>query len=585
MHRRLGSMAAALALALSSVPAYTQGTGPRAFVLDQAARSVTAIDLATGRAQETATLEGSPSVLLRTADGRRLLVLDKGEGRDAGDAGFQAKTRSALTILDGRSLAPRARIELGWGLDDTPMLSLSGDRLSVVCPGYRGKTPAESLTREILTVDLDAGKVLSRVALSRPASAYFATPDGRTGVVLSNREEPRKAPPVSAQLLLVDLTAGAVLATVPLEGNPGDPVLAPDGQFVYLLDRGKPNNNPDRNINGRLHVVSLTTRAVHTLADAGSRPRGLVLDERGGQLFMLSDGTPVKGPANKDRPGELRVIRGAAAAAPIPVVSSPERLEESEDGRTLNVLGDMGLTRVSLPGLVPSALVQAPGVGRPDNESALSADGRRAFVLFAGEYLTTYDLENGVKLASVRTGRMGKKMLLALESGLMTETGRLNARNDARKAGRSYYSYTEYTVRAPRGTMTIRPDGKALYALNSQTSDTTVVDADTGQVLEKVAAGGFAVRFMPAASVALVVSSSSVRAVDLASHEKLADVVTDSPGNFDRAELAPDARVAVISGSGGVLVVHASSGKPVGTLMSFRNVVDVAIDWRQAGGR
>lgn len=48
-------------------------------------------------------------------------------------------------------------------------------------------------------------------------------------------------------------------ATVALEGNPRGPVLAPDGQFLYLLDRGRPDKNPDKNVNGRLYVVSMET--------------------------------------------------------------------------------------------------------------------------------------------------------------------------------------------------------------------------------------------------------------------------------------------------------------------------------------
>ena len=78
---------------------------------------------------------------------------------------------------------------------------------------------------------------------------------------------------------------------------------------------------------------------------------------------------------------------------------------------------------------------------------------------------------------------MGMKTLLALETGLKTEASRLEARNEARREGRSYYAYTEYTLTEPRGTMAIRPDGKAIYALNSQTSDVTIIDGATGEII------------------------------------------------------------------------------------------------------
>ena len=277
-------------------------------------------------------------------------------------------------------------------------------------------------------------------------------------------------------------------------------------------------------------------------------------------------------------PGELRVIRGAAPAAPIPVGTGPERLEVSADGGTLWVLGTYSAAKLTLPGLAPSPPVTFKTWG---DELTVSPDGQRLYML-NGEYFYTYDLATGLKIADVRTGRMGMKTLLALESGLKTETARLEAQNEARRDGRSYYAYTEYTLTEPRGTMAIRPDGKAIYALNSQTSDVTVIDGVTGEIIKKVAAGGFAVHFMPAASVALVPAASSVHAVDLATHLKQADVTSDATGNFASSALSPDARIAVIHGPGGVLIVDASSGKPVGTMKAFRRVTAVEIDWGSA---
>src|SRR5262245_6344657 len=126
-----------------------QGATPLAFVLDQDARSLTIVDVASGAALQTATLQGSPTALLRTDDGKSLLVLNRGAGKDAGDAGFQAKSKSAVTILDAKTLAVRSRVELGWGLELTAMLSRTGERLSVLCPGYVSRKPEETLPREL----------------------------------------------------------------------------------------------------------------------------------------------------------------------------------------------------------------------------------------------------------------------------------------------------------------------------------------------------------------------------------------------------------------------------------------------------
>ena len=552
-----------------------QAPSSRVMVLDQQARTVTALELPSGRVAQTASLQGTPSTLLMTADGRRVLVLHRGEGRDAGRDGYEAKTRAAVTILDGRSLAVQGRVELGWGLESMAMLSADGDRLSVVGPGFQGRTPADSLPREIVTVDVARAKLVSRIELPRRATAFLATPDGRTAVVLSAREEPRKNTVLPAELRFLDVMAGTVAATLPLEGDPRNPVLAPDGQFLYLLERGKPNNNPDKNVNGRLHVVSMATRTMQGVADAGSNPRGLVLDHRAGQLFMVSDGPPVKGPANRDRPGELRVIRGAAPSAPIPVGTSPVWLQASVDGTALYVLGTNSFARVSLPDLTPTPPLTFKNWGE---ELRVSPDGKRLYML-NGEYFMTFDLATGQRIADVRTGRMGMKMLMALEAGLEAETARLEAENKARREGRSYHAYVDYTLEKPRGTMAIPPDGKAVYALNSQTSDVTVIDGRSGEILRKVPAGGFTVLFMQGAPVALVPSATAVQAVDLATHEKGADVATAAKADFDRAELSPDGRVAVIAGTGGVMIVDATNGRPSATFKPFGLVADVAMDW------
>ncbi|MGE4085368.1 MAG: hypothetical protein AB7H93_20435 [Vicinamibacterales bacterium] len=180
----------------------------------------------------------------------------------------------------------------------------------------------------------------------------------------------------------------------------------------------------------------------------------------------------------------------------------------------------------------------------------------------------------------MRTGRRGKKMFLALRGGRATEASRSEGERKAQREGKSSYTYTEYSLREPRGTMALRPDGKAVYALNSQTSDVTVIDAESGVVLEKVPAGGFAVKFMPSAGVALVPSADTVHVVDLATHQKQPDLITGGNGRFDQAELSPDARTAVISGAGGVFIVDATSSKPVGRMMAFDDAVDVFVEWR-----
>src|SRR5262245_28333671 len=145
MKRGIGAIVVAGMLAAPASWTWAQGSTSRVLVLDQQARTLTALELPGGRAAQSASLQGTPSSLLVTSDGRRVLVLDRGRGSDEGDKGFKASTRAALSILDGRTLAVQGRVDLGWGLEPVAMLSASGDRLSVVGPGFQGRTPAENL--------------------------------------------------------------------------------------------------------------------------------------------------------------------------------------------------------------------------------------------------------------------------------------------------------------------------------------------------------------------------------------------------------------------------------------------------------
>jgi DNA-binding beta-propeller fold protein YncE len=552
--------------------AHAQVRPARVFVLDQWAPSVTALDLS-GTVVRTAPLQGSPTILLRTPDSKLLVVLDRGTGKDAGDAGFQAKTKSSATILDAATLATRARVELGAGLETTAMLSAAGDRLAVICPGYVSKKGDENQPRELVTIDLAGGKVAGRVPLARPASAFFATPDGATAVVLSRRDYPKGA---QAELQLIDLKTATSAATLPLEGDPRNPVLAPDGKFVYVLDKGKPSGNPDKNVNGRVYVVSLASRKIETMHDVGSDPKGFVLDEGGGQMLMISNRTPVKG--EKEHGGELRAFRGATVVGPVPTLGYPMRLRSTADGKRLFVATYAGVTTHSARDLSKLGEWHDKGIGMEIFD--ISPDGRRAFCVDQ-QNLYTYDNEKGGLLDKHVTGRSMSRIAAALDASAATESSKADGIRQARAKGKTHYNYTEYTVRAPDQSLAISPDSKVVYVINRQTSDVTLADAETGKVLDKIGADGYAVDFMPGAGVALVTDKTAVHAIDLESRA----IVQEWSGKdywFDRAEISADGKAAVINGNSAVLLITGGSGKPVGKLAPFKRVADLEVDWGRA---
>lgn len=555
-----------------------QGATPRIFVLDEEERSLTAVDMA-GSALKTATLQGSPKALVRTPDGRRLLVLDRGPGKDAGDAGYQAKGKSAVTIVDSATLEIQSRVEMGWGLELAPMLGPAGERLSVMCPGYVSRKPDESLPREIVTVDLASGQVVGRLALPRPVTAFFSTPDGKTAVILSARDKPKQTPPLPAELRFVDLAAPSLVETITLEGDPQKPVLSPDGKFVYLLDVGKPSGNVEKNVNGRLYIISVEARRLQTMTDVGSKPRGFVLDETGRQLLLLSDAPPKAGMRDRDRSGELRVIRGGEVLPVIKVGHNPGIIRAAPDGNRLFVVSEDGIAGLALPDLTP--LATTPSSNAFMGLVVVTPDGRRGFSLL-DEELKVYDLEAGKELAQIRTGRMGKRLLLATEAVVFTELSKRSGEQEAVRTGQSYYTYTEYSLKDTNPAIAARPDGKAVYALNRATMDVTIVDAENGTVVEKIGADGSQIRFLSGGAVALVVANSAIHQIDTASNKKLDDLAKGDFGKdqgFTVLELSPDGKYGVAYGPQVVLFIDNSSGKPVATLRKQKRLADVEFDW------
>jgi YVTN family beta-propeller protein len=125
----------------------------------------------------------------------------------------------------------------------------------------------------------------------------------------------------------------------------------------------------------------------------------------------------------------------------------------------------------------------------------------------------------------------------------------------------------------------VRPDSQAVYVLNRQTSDVTVVDANTGRVLEKIATDGSAVYFLPAAGIAFVIDGSVVHAIDLATHKKLDDLANASGYYFSQPDISGDGRSAVINGGAGVLLINGAAGRANGKVVPFKRVGDIDVDW------
>ena len=397
-------------------------------------------------------------------------------------------------------------------------------------------------------------------------------------MILSPGEKPRQAPAIPAELLLVDLAGPSVVATLPFEVDPKNPVLSPDGKFVYLIEEGKPSGNPEKNVNGRLHVVSLESRKLEVTVDAGSKPRGLVLDEAGQQLLVLSDEPPVKG---RERAGDLRVIRGSVVQPPIKVAKNPRFVRAAPKVNRMYVLGENDITTLSLPDFMPLGSTPAKG-GFGVDDLVVTADGARGLMLFGGT-VNILDLEAGKPMDSIRTGRMSALLINAAVAGTLTELSRRSGEREAARKNQSYYSYTEYSLRDVNPSIALRPDGRFVYFVNNETRDVTIIDVGNATVVDKIGGAGFDIQFLGVgATVAAILADSVVRLLDTTSNKKLGDLTGGDfkkDAGFKRLEVSPDGRYGVAYGAPGVFCLDGSTGQIVGRAHGFKRVVDVAYVW------
>jgi DNA-binding beta-propeller fold protein YncE len=498
----------------------------KVFILDSEAPAVTALDLTTAKAVARLALSGKPVRLRRSPDGSRLVAFDRGPGEDKRERGYKATGKSAATVVDLASMSVVGRVELGFGVEaDRSYFSPDGRRLTVFCPGYDAKNPAESQMAELVNVDLVTGRETGRLALEPGTVPIVASKDGRTLPLIQGLPRGGRFPFPQSRLWIVDLAGPSVVAKL----DTGTWMnLYTDGAHFYLLDPGKPDKSPQKNKNGAVQVASLERRALAGSLDVGRAPRGLYQDELGGQVFIPGDGPP-GAPG-----GQLRVIRGDQVAATIDVAFRPKLLKRDRD--VVYVVGEKAVTLVDPGALKATATIPLAkgndGLVEDDDlptELAVSPDGKRAFIHYGiHNKVVVLDLEANRAVGATKTGRGGKKLFGNLMGGMFGIAGFL-------AAGYSPWAYT-----AP-AMLAVRPDGRFAYAINVQTKDVTVVDGITAETAEMIGGGGYALKILGGGAMA-VVSGDKIQIVDTVRNTKTAELELPE---LRRLAVSPDGAHAV----------------------------------------
>lgn len=558
MHPSLANRVATLGKGLLSLLALLAVALPalagEALLLDRGARSVSRMDTRTLDVRASVVLPEAPTRVVLSPDGATAVVLCRGEGDDKYD-GFRAKTKSWAFLLDTATLKEKARVELGFGVGPA-FWAAGGSRLVVLAQGYPHSNPEKRQVATVVSLD-GQGKARS-VALGRAAADMVVSPDGSVAAVLASRAEG------ASQVFFVDAAAGTAGEPVTLRGEVTELLLAPDGDTLYALARGKAKGFG--NVPGSLAVFTLSgRRKVGELKLSAITAVGGF--DRSGRLVLGGDR------AGEVKEARLYVVKGAAVEYDVPGPTRPSGFRFAPDGRSAWAFG--GTTAQIEFGDFSAAPVVSDLKIYSNASFERTPDGKRALVHESdGQGVSTvyvYDLETGKKVKSFDTASFGARLGAGLGAAAATLGSMESGRRDAQAHGRSSYTYSIYgpKTEVPRGrSIVVLPSGRVAYVYDPFGSTVLAFDLETLAKGKRQDAGegSRGLYLTGGGKTLLLASSKGLNAYDATTFGEPLFTKTDGP-----ADLVMGETEALLLAKGLVAVVDPASGKVGAKSTSFKD--------------
>jgi DNA-binding beta-propeller fold protein YncE len=556
-----------------------------AYILDPGQKSVTSIDLSNGKTKATVSVEGSQDAGLdrmeMTPDGSQLVVLTNGiQEKDALHAPA-LKSKSTVTIVDAKTMTKLFQpIDAGWNLSNY-FITPDSKILVTISSGFNSPQPKNSLPGEIVTTNLSSGQVIDRIPISRQITTSLISKDGKTAILYFARRKLPYGHYSQAELQFISIEKKVEAGTIKQDGDLGTPFFSPTGEYIYILDRGKPSHNPRKNINGKILVISLKYAGIAATLDAGSNPRIALPDDGTGQTLILSDGPPVP-MSNEIVDAELRVLRSTSIEGVLKVGNGPKYLSFSPDRKRLYVTSTFdynsyeGLSADGNAGADSSenkaAIYSGFDLLTAIDYAALKVLGRIPLDGVVSGVIITPDGSHGFTL-DPKSSKMLTLDLQAMKPGAVISTGRNGVKAEHfilssvegsaslvfPLASIAFSPMNSVLYSAANTLMSVRPDGAFVYVLNHETHDVTAVNTKDSSIAAKIAAGGGRLQLLEGGGVLAVIGNNSISRIDTATQKALPEI--HFKNELTHLFFSPDGRTIAALTKGAVTLLDGKSGE------------------------
>jgi len=283
---------------------------PKAYVGLFQDNALAVLDTDTHRLQGTIPVPQGPHGMVMTPDGRKVYVSSDGA--------------STVSVIDTQTDKIVRSIEVG---PNPHGLAIAPDGRQVLVGAFG--------THQVLLLDTSTDQIVQRLPVPMPHNSVLS-PDGHMAYVGSQQQG-------ATAVVILDLTHGTQVGTIPLEKSPRGLTLSPDAKQLYVTVAGA----------DAVQVVDLPRQRVVGQFPVGASPHHVMMLPNGSAGLVVSQGPGTLAFFDPIRHTVHRTVR---------VGTNPHWLAVSTDGRTAYVTNE-GSQDVSVVDVASSTVTATVQVG------------------------------------------------------------------------------------------------------------------------------------------------------------------------------------------------------------------------------